>query len=146
MHEIHTIHTWLFTLLFHSIESRRCHNNNVHRKKARRLTTKRGNQCRTRLIIPTKNKATNAVKECTAFVAVAGLLMQDCCQGQCLPQPQNRSLHCGQIGTLQYSTWEKGNAIKHAITIGSTTWNSSEDGGNMRFFTPDQPSPMSPLI
>jgi len=80
------------------------------------------------------------VRPSSVLITVAELLINDCGQGQRLPQPQK------QIRTVHYGSWEEGDAIKHAITIGSTTWNGSEDEGSMPFFTPDQPSPMRPSI
>ena len=79
---------------------------------------------------------------------VAGVLVSACSQYQSLPTPQKNisTLQCGEIGTVQYSSWTQGDAMKTSITIGSKTWNGTEEGGSMRFFTPDQPSENSPWM
>lgn len=81
-------------------------------------------------------------------VVVACLVMSACSQGQSLPQPQKQvaTLQCGEAGIVQYITWTDGDATNRAINIGSTTWNGTEEGGSMRFFTPDRPSPASPWM
>ena len=78
----------------------------------------------------------------------AGLLLAACSQLPLVSKPQKyvATLQCGEIGKVQYSTSGAVNDNKHSITIGSKTWSGTEDGGSMRFFTPNQRTTKSPWM